>query len=117
MRVFPVFASYIELMEQEFDRMHPGTGYVTDQLYGRHNIQAYFIRFFLCVQHRWLFVIYAQYGCAWDKWLKRYPYLKVIFKPIWDYMANRGEDLLLQAAYLLHWRERSYGYKKYFESA
>ena len=67
--------------------------WVAEELYGKNDIRTHHARLYTLVHDNFFTRAYRKYGVTWAKTLKKYPFLKKIAKPIWDYMANRGEKV------------------------
>jgi len=69
--------------------------WVAEELYGKYSLKTDFARYY-CLKYNTRFIkLYRKYGIKWAKTLRNYPILKPIVRPIWDYMAWKGEQAWL----------------------
>lgn len=67
--------------------------WVAEELYGKNDIRTHHARLYTMVHDNFFNRMYKKNGIKWAAFLKRNNWLKPIIKPIWNFMAFKGEQI------------------------
>jgi hypothetical protein len=63
---------------------------VADEMFGLGSLKAMRARAYAQTHDNWFLRIYGQHVNQWAEWVRAHPYLSIPFRPIWMWMAWRG---------------------------
>lgn len=64
--------------------------WVAEELYGVNHPKTHAARLYVLRNDNWFTRLYKEHGKSWADIIKKYPWLKPVIQPIWDYMAYQG---------------------------
>lgn len=71
-----------------------GLCWVADVLFGATHPKTHYARFYASNTDNWFTRLYRKHGKGWAAWLEKHPNLQFIVKPIWQWMAYKGEKMM-----------------------
>ena len=71
------------------------TCWVAEVLYGKNHLKTHHARYYARTNNNWFIKLYTKYGRTWADLLEKNMWAAPIVQPIWDWMANRGNLLIV----------------------
>lgn len=67
--------------------------WVAEELYGKDALKTWKARAYVLFHDTWFTRLYKEHGQQWAEWIRDYPVLGTVVKPIWNYMAKIGDGI------------------------
>lgn len=64
--------------------------WVAEELFGVYDARTDCARWYVATHDGWFLRLYRQYGRTWAAWLRTYPWLTPLARPVWSWMARQG---------------------------